>query len=152
MVLFAIVIFICLLLPTKQQHFTIFFRHSQPRTLSFALFASFLTTVASAKAVAATNLHVLHVLHGQRRFGRSARGSPEPSPAAPRQPERSGVFREGLPNRRVLASLRLSHIQQQAALSLPCLGIYHWLRTIRLLRLRAKTTPLVRPSPPHPSA
>ena len=53
---------------------------------------------------------------------------------------------------RVLASLWLSHIQQQAALSLPCLGIYHWLRTIRLLRLRAKTTPLVRPSPPHPSA
>ena len=97
-------------------------------------------------------LHVLHVLHGQRRFWRSSRGSPEPSTAAPRQPERSGVFREGLPNRRVLASLRLSHIQQQATLSLPCLGIYHWMRTIRLLRLRAKTTPLVRPSPPHPSA
>ena len=88
----------------------------------------------------------------QNKYPRSARGSPEPSTAAPRQPERSGVFREGLPNRRVLASLRLSHIQQQAALSLPCLGIYHWLRTIRLLRLRAKTTPLVRPSPPHPSA
>ena len=36
-------------------------------------------------------------------------GLAKPSPAAPRQPERSGVFREGLPNRRVLASLRLSH-------------------------------------------
>ena len=85
-------------------------------------------------------------------YGRSARGSPEPSPAAPRQPERSGVFREGLPNCRVLASRRLPRFQQQAALSLPCLGIYHWLRTIRLLRLRAKTAPLVRPSHPHPSA
>ena len=38
-------------------------------------------------------------------------------------------------NRRVLASLRLSHIQQIASLSLPCLGIYHWLRT------RAPPTP-----------
>ena len=48
---------------------------------------------------------------------------------------------------RVLASRRLPRFQQQAALSLPCLGVYHWLRMIRLLRLRAKTTPLVRPSP-----
>ena len=38
-------------------------------------------------------------------------------------------------NRRVLASLRLSHIQQKASLSLPCLGIYHWLHT------RASPTP-----------
>ena len=38
-------------------------------------------------------------------------------------------------NRRVLASLRLPHFRQKAALSLPCLGIYHWLRT------RASPTP-----------
>ena len=104
-----------------------------------------------------------------RRYGRSARGSPEPSTAATRQPIRygrsaragclpvircladanpgekswcdidypraTGARRGARPNRRVLASLRLPHFRQHAALSLPCLGIYHWLRT------RASPTP-----------
>ncbi len=31
--------------------------------------------------------------------------------------------------RRALSSRRLSHIRQRAEFSLPCLGVYHWLRT-----------------------
>ena len=31
--------------------------------------------------------------------------------------------------RRVLPSRRLSHIRQKSEFSLPCLGVYHWLRT-----------------------
>ena len=49
-------------------------------------------------------------------------------------------------NRRVLASLRLSHIQQIASLSLPCLGIYHWLRTQISLTPATFRLPHPRPS------